>query len=259
MKVIIDERETSLYDLCINHENYAKDNFTLEKRMLQLGDILFTNDDESITYLCIERKSLQDLLASIKDGRYTEQSYRLSNCFPNPHNVVYLLEGMLSTVKDKKTVISCIASLNYFKGFSVHRTVSIAETALYILCMADKMAREFKKGTTAVTNASASNASVSSSPVSADYCNVVKVSKKANITKENIGQMILMQIPGISSTIANEIMQPFKSFIEFLDHIRANSDYLEKLTITDKKRKLGSNVVKGIQEFILNKGNVVPF
>jgi len=253
MKVIIDERETSLYDLCINHENYAKDNFTLEKRMLQLGDILFTNDDESITYLCIERKSLQDLLSSIKDGRYTEQSYRLSNCFPNPHNVVYLLEGMLSTVKDKKTVISCIASLNYFKGFSVHRTVSIAETALYILCMADKIAREFKKGAAAVTNASITAA------VSADYCNVVKVSKKANITKENIGQMILMQIPGISSTIANEIMQPFKSFIEFLDHIRANTDYLEKLTITDKKRKLGSNVVKGIQEFILNKGNVVPF
>lgn len=250
MKVIIDERETSLYDLCINHENYAKDNFTLEKRMLQLGDILFTNDDESVTYLCIERKSLQDLLSSIKDGRYTEQSYRLSNCFPNPHNVVYLLEGMLSTVKDKKTVISCIASLNYFKGFSVHRTVSIAETALYILCMADKLAREFKKGTSAVS------ASITA-PVSADYCNVVKVSKKANITKDNIGQMILMQIPGISSTIANEIMQPFKSFIEFLDHIRANSDYLEKLTITDKKRKLGSNVVKGIQEFILNKGNVV--
>ena len=252
MKVIIDERETSLYDLCINHENYAKDNFTLEKRMLQLGDILFTNDDESVTYLCIERKSLQDLLSSIKDGRYTEQSYRLSNCFPNPHNVVYLLEGMLSTVKDKKTVISCIASLNYFKGFSVHRTVSIAETALYILCMADKLAREFKKGTSAVS------ASITA-PVSADYCNVVKVSKKANITKDNIGQMILMQIPGISSTIANEIMQPFKSFIEFLDHIRANSDYLEKLTITDKKRKLGSNVVKGIQEFILNKGNYVPF
>ena len=148
MKVIVDERETSLYELCLNHENLNKENIVLEKRVLQLGDILFTSDDETTTFLCIERKSLQDLLASIKDGRYSEQSYRLSNCFPNPHNVVYLLEGMLSTVKDKKTVISCIASLNYFKGFSVHRTVSLAETAMYILCMADKMAREFKKGGT---------------------------------------------------------------------------------------------------------------
>lgn len=251
MKVIVDERETALYELCINHENYAKDNFVLEKRVLQLGDILFTSDDESVTYLCIERKSFQDLLASIKDGRYTEQSYRLSNCYPNPHNVVYLLEGMLSTVKDKKTVISCIASLNYFKGFSVHRTVSMAETALYVLCMADKMSREFKKGNSP-TQQQASTQQVSAvvEAQSTDYCNVVKVSKKANITKENIGQLILMQIPGISSTIAIELMRPFKSFIDFVDHIRENPEYLN--TVTVKQRKIGSNIVKGIQEFILN-------
>ena len=250
MKVIVDEREAALYELCINHENYAKDNFVLEKRVLQLGDILFMSDDESVTYLCIERKSFQDLLASIKDGRYTEQSYRLSNCYPNPHNVVYLLEGMLSTVKDKKTVISCIASLNYFKGFSVHRTVSMAETALYVLCMADKMSREFKKGNSPVQQASVQQVSAVVEVQSTDYCNVVKVSKKANITKENIGQLILMQIPGISSTIAIELMRPFNSFIDFVDHIRTNPEYLS--TVTVKQRKIGSNIVKGIQEFILN-------
>ena len=246
MKVIIDEREASLYDICLSHENYEKESFTLEKRVLQLGDILVTNDDESVTYLCIERKSLQDLLASIRDGRYTEQSYRLSNCYPNPHNVVYLLEGMLSTIKDRKTVISCIASLNYFKGFSVHRTVSLSETALYILCMADKMSREFKKGTKVY------NSEHLEGEKSTDYCNVVKISKKANITKENIGQLILMQIPGISSATAVEIMKPFSHFLEFIDHIRSNPEYLSGVT-TEKGRKIGSNVVKGIREFILNQ------
>ena len=88
MKVIIDEREASLHELCLNSEFLNKETIVLEKRVLQLGDILFTSDDEATTFLCIERKSLQDLLASIKDGRYTEQSYRLTNCFPNPHNVV---------------------------------------------------------------------------------------------------------------------------------------------------------------------------
>lgn len=285
MKVIIDEREAALYDLCVNHENYAKESFVLEKRVLQLGDILFTNDDESVTYLCIERKTFLDLLASIKDGRYTEQSYRLTNLFPNTHNVVYLLEGMLSTVKDKKTVISCIASLNYFKGFSVHRTVSMSETALYILCMADKMSREFKKGNSqkgapaappppsqpldqaldqvlaqplatalASTQVLAQPSVLASTQVLAtDYCNVVKASKKANITRDNIGQLFLMQIPGISSAIAIEIMRPFKSFLEFVDHIRAHPEYLGTVTITEKKRKIGSNIVKGIEEFILNK------
>jgi crossover junction endonuclease MUS81 len=231
--------------------------FVLEKRVLQLGDILFTNDDESTTFLCIERKSLQDLLASIKDGRYSEQSYRLSNCFPNPHNVVYLLEGMLSTVKDKKVVVSCIASLNYFKGFSVHRTVSLAETTMYILCMADKIAKEIKKGTKPIVNqilANESSAQLSTTekPLeSTDYCNVVKVSKKANITKENIGQMILMQIPGISSAISIEIMKPFSNFLEFVDRIRSDPEYLSQIKVNG--RKIGSNVLKGIHEFILNK------
>lgn len=279
MKIIIDERETGLYELCINHENYAKDSFVIEKRVLQLGDILITNDDESVTYLCIERKSLQDLLASIKDGRYTEQSYRLSNCYRNPHNVIYLLEGMLTTVKDKKTVISCIASLNYFKGFSVHRTVSMSETALYILCMADKLAREFKKGTlprceqeqrvlevpdpASVPSASAPNVQSQAPSVQSqappallatDYCNVVKTCKKANVTKENIGQMMLMQIPGISSTIANELMRPFSSFIEFVDHLRARPEYLN--TVTINKRKIGSNIVSSINEYFDIKRNI---
>jgi crossover junction endonuclease MUS81 len=220
----------------------------LEKRVLQLGDILFMSDDETTTFLCIERKSLQDLLASIKDGRYSEQSYRLTNCFPNPHNVVYLLEGMLSTVNDKKLVISCIASLNYFKGFSVHRTVSLAETAMYILCMADKMAREFKKGGTPKVPL---NPPLTTPLESTEYCNVVKVSKKANITKENISQMILMQIPGISSGTAIEIMKPFSSFLEFVDCIRSDPEYLSKIKVNG--RKIGSNVVKGINEFILNQ------
>jgi|Laugrespbdmm15sd_2_1035082.scaffolds.fasta_scaffold03853_2 ERCC4-type nuclease len=257
MKVIIDERETSLYELCLNSEYLNKELFVLEKRVLQLGDILFTSDDEATTFLCIERKSLQDLLASIKDGRYSEQSYRLSNCFPNPHNVVYLLEGMLSTVKDKKVVVSCIASLNYFKGFSVHRTVSLAETTMYILCMADKIAKELKKGTkpigdkVVVIESSTEQLSTTEKPVeSTDYCNVVKVSKKANITKENIGQMILMQIPGISSAISIEIMKPFSNFLEFVDRIRSDPEYLLQIKVNG--RKIGSNVLKGINEFILN-------
>lgn len=276
MKVIIDEREASLYDICLEHECWNKELIVLEKRVLQLGDVLFMSDDETTTFLCIERKSLQDLLASIKDGRYSEQSYRLSNCFPNPHNVVYLLEGMLSTVKDKKLVISCIASLNYFKGFSVHRTVSLAETALYILCMADKIAREFKKGgrtygfgvasltasapippplntpglNTPGLNNTLTNPSVEKPLESTDYCDVVKVSKKANITKENIGQLFLMQIPGISSAISIEIMKPFANFLEFVDHIRSEPEYLSQIKVNG--RKIGSNVIKGINEFILN-------
>jgi ERCC4-type nuclease len=219
----------------------------IEKRVLELGDILFMSDDESITHLIIERKSFADLLSSIKDGRYSEQSHRLKNCFPNPHNVVYLLEGMFSTVKndaDKHKIISCIASLNYFKGFSVLRTISMTETAQHIIYMADKIIRELKKGTV-VENFSKGEGSNVVEP----YCSVVKTSKKANITKENIGEIILCQIPGISSTTAVELMKPFQNFAEFMDKIRAEPAYLDGLTVN--KRKLGSNIIKGIREFLI--------
>jgi ERCC4-type nuclease len=254
MKIIIDERETALYDLCPKSER-----ITIEKKVLNLGDILFTNDDETIIYSVIERKSFRDLLASIKDGRYAEQSYRLTNCFPETHNTIYLLEGMFSTLsreEDKKLVISCMASLNYFKGFSIIRTISIAETAQHIVYMAEKMDKEIRDGKvgkySAVRQSENTEASI---PVSTDYCGVVKASKKANITKDNIGQMILMQIPGISSITAIEIMRPFGNFLEFTDKIRNDLTYLNSVIIeteTGKKRKLGSNIIKGINELLLN-------
>ena len=257
MKLIFDERETPLYDLCMQSDI----KMPMEKKVIQLGDILIANEDETEIYVYIERKSCADLLASIKDGRYAEQSYRLSNCCPVAHNVIYLIEGMLPP-KDKKLVVSCIASLNYFKGFSVHRTVSMQETAFYIMAFADKLCREMAKGTKCPTdkglntnNGLPTDDGIPTPIVGGEgYTSVVKVQKKANITVENIGQLFLMQIPGISSAIALEIMKPFKTFLEFVEHVKQNPTYLEKIKMESngKSRKLGSNVVKSIQTYIFN-------
>jgi ERCC4-type nuclease len=263
MKIIVDEREAALYGLLTKDTPKQ----TIEKRVIPLGDILFTNDDESITYQIIERKSVSDLLASVKDGRYAEQSYRLGNCFPNRHNIVYLIEGPVRD-HDKKLVFACMASLNYFKGFSVTRTVSLAETAQYIEITADKISRELAKGTVVSTsvsiintplNVEATNVVETPAPnpepaaTTQDYCSVVKVAKKANITRENIGQLMLMQIPGISSTISGEIMRPFATFAAFLDHLRAEPTYLDNIVLesSGKKRKLGSNIIAGIRDYLL--------
>ncbi len=50
--------------------------------------------DEFIDYVLdfiVERKTADDLAASIMDGRYEEQKFRLKNCGIN--NVIYLVEG----------------------------------------------------------------------------------------------------------------------------------------------------------------------
>lgn len=256
MKIIIDERETALYNYIVPLlEEVANPALHLEKRVLELGDVLFTSDaDETLSV--IERKSFSDLLASIKDGRYTEQSYRLLGTYPVAHNIIYMLEGVFSSSKDRQKIISTIASLNMFKGFSVIRTTSLQETAQHVVYMADKVERDLKKGKTlfnASISISAANAgSANDSIAAAPYCSVIKSAKKANITRENIGEIILCQIPGISSTTAVALMQPFATFAEFLDKVRAEPDYLKSVVIENngKKRKLGSNIIEGIQTLL---------
>ena len=78
MKIIVDEREHALYDRLDARLSILKNpSFAiLEKRVLPLGDILIETD-EGKKVMLIERKTYTDLLASIKDSRYEEQSYRL--------------------------------------------------------------------------------------------------------------------------------------------------------------------------------------
>jgi ERCC4-type nuclease len=249
MKIVIDERETALYEQATPLlQQIANPSLTLEKRVLNLGDIIFTTDADE-TLLVIERKSFSDLLASIKDGRYTEQSYRLLGTYPVAHNIIYMLEGVMSSGTDRQKIISTITSLNVFKGFSVIRTTSLLETAYHIVYMADKIERDMKKGKN-ICGSGAGGVSTTSEP--APYCSVIKSAKKANITRENIGEIILCQIPGISSTTAVTLMQPFHTFAEFLDKVRAEPEYLNTIQIetNGKKRKLGTNIINSIQSLL---------
>ena len=247
MKIIIDEREHSLYEKCLSLSNQYK-NVVLSKEVLPLGDILFKNN-ENMDILMIERKSFSDLLSSIKDGRYEEQSYRLLNSsgLP-PHSIFYLLEGMFSQLynpNDKKIILSAMTSLQYFKGFSMIRTSSVNETAEFVLSMADKIDRELQKGkqpyfisdayrqTKNIDNIenlensidlSANINTINTTITSSQYCSVVKKVKKDNITPENIGEIILCQIPGISSTTAMAIMKNFNGFPHFINEITKNEN-----------------------------------
>jgi ERCC4-type nuclease len=277
MKIIIDERERDLYEKCVNliSANSSLGYIILEKKVLPLGDIIF-EDECANELVIIERKSLKDLLSSVKDGRYEEQSYRLIHSSQiHCHNIIYLIEGILTQLRpdEKKLVHSCITSLCYFKGFSTLRTGSMNETAEMILNMAHKIHKDLKKGKKACYQKCATQpvrpVEVESSELGADvtdmntnvatiektdepienYCSVVKKVKKDNITKENIGEIVLSQIPGISSVNAIAIMKNFKSFPHFLEEIQKNPDILNNMTYETNggKRKISKKVIESIK------------
>lgn len=284
MKLIIDEREHALYERLDEKLSYMKTpSFViLEKQVLPLGDIIIQTD-EGKNVLLIERKTYSDLLASIKDGRYEEQSYRLIHSSGYPlHSVIYLLEGLLSQIRtplEKKIVYSSITSLHFFKGFSIYKTSTLDETAEWLINTADKIEREFGKGRipyyltptfagtlrlrdqsqlsnnlTENTNAESTyTENTQPEPTSSNYCSVVKKVKKENVTPENIGEIILCQIPGISSITAIAIMTNFKSFNDFIRQLQMNPHCIDELTVTTngKIRKISKTSLENIRQYLL--------
>jgi ERCC4-type nuclease len=270
MNLKIDVREAELMKKCqTNIEMFS--NFKDIKMIpvqLPLGDIIINDGTNDL--VIIERKSLSDLAASIKDGRYEEQSYRLKNLWHHNHNIIYLIEGDFNRFNsfkdriDKLTLYSAITSLNYFKGFSVWRSMSIDETALMICNMVYKLNKEKDKQPFYSNNLSAPNKEVvSSEAVSTaavevnisdkDYCSVVKKVKKDNITTENIGEIMLCQIPGISSSSALAILAQFKTLPSLIKAIDADENCLNSICTTDangKSRKISKTAIATIIKFL---------
>lgn len=284
MRVIIDNRETGLFSICSELSSQFP-SVQIEMGVLSLGDISIGTTGSDAELVLIERKSFSDLLASIKDGRYEEQSYRLINSVNiHKHNIIYIIEGMFSQVRtpqEKKMIMSAMVSLNLFKGFSVLRTSALSETAQFIMSMAQKIEKDISNGRNlayfppqpSIKNTETTVSEVTQDgeedsiqhPVSdstaepnqtsiANYCSVVKKVKKENVTPENIGEIILCQIPGISSVIAIEIMKVFGNFPTLMEELRGgNIQRLEeiKLVSNGKSRKIPKNVVEAIKKYLM--------
>lgn len=279
MIIKIDNREHELIRLCkhfIETGPIYKD-VTIVVETLPIGDIILSKN--GIENIIIERKSLGDLASSIKDGRYEEQSYRLNGLPHHNHNICYMIEGDINKLNssnffkdrlDKTTLYSAIFSLNYFKGFSVLRSMNIEETALMICNMAYKLNKSSDKkpfysntnnyiiSTLAQTNPESEiNVEINNDHEPIDtkqnYCNVIKKVKKENITPENIGEIMLCQIPGISSTSAIAIMEKFKTIQNLVIQLNDNECCLKDISYINAKgqsRKINKTVISNILKYL---------
>jgi ERCC4-type nuclease len=276
MIIKIDTRETALLQLINNQVSVIPvfKSIKVISETLPIGDIII--NDESEDKIIIERKSVNDLLSSIKDGRYEEQSYRLNGNNHHNHNIVYLIEGDVNKVNrfkpdnqmEKLTLYSAMFSLNYYKGFSVFRSFSLDETANIICNMAYKMGKDLNKKPYYLNklqvevpiNESGDIAQVTTSDeyelTEKDYVNVVKKIKKDNITPDNIGEIMLCQIPGISSVTSLAVMEKYKTIPNLIKELETNNDCMTNLSYTNTKgqvRKISKTCIANIVKFLLKK------
>ena len=68
-----------------------------------------------------------------------------------------------------------------------------------------------------------------------DYISVVKKVKKENITPDNIAEIMLCQIPGISSVTAVAIMDRFKTIPNLIQEIQQNDNCLKDIIYQNTK------------------------
>ena len=132
--IVCDNREHALIDIL------KARGIEFEVSQLDVGDFVIGDTESSII---IERKTMDDLSASIIDGRYSEQKQRLKSCTgPNCH-VLYIVERFTKTSNrgvPHATLINAMLSCMLKTGFYVMRTRDADETACVLCSIASRYA-----------------------------------------------------------------------------------------------------------------------
>ena len=152
--LVIDNREVrSVRDRDYISEQLSRRGISPLVRSLDLGDCLWiakTTDpsllqqhgeepgtDEVVLDWIIERKRLDDLVGSIKDGRFHEQKFRLRRS--GVRNVAYVIEEVTlaqeTATRYHEAIESALASTQVVDGFFVKKTQKLDDTIRYLARM----------------------------------------------------------------------------------------------------------------------------
>lgn len=230
-QLIIDNRENSLIELFENQ----LENQSIIKKNLDIGDIIIEFNNEPI--IIIERKTLNDLSASIKDGRYKEQKVRFINTFKQCKKV-YLIEKTGNFSLDNTIYTSVKINSIFRDDIYVYETLNLNDTYEFIMKCLKNIEKYKEKWVNGLT---------------IDYIDNVNVNKKKNMDKKTIQILQLSVIPGISKITASKILEHFGSIKDFYIFYQENDEttFIKTLSsINTGKKKLGPKLSKKIYENI---------
>lgn len=240
MNIIIDCKENQKFiDVLHNYQI----NFTVQS--IDLGDIVFTYHEKNILY--IERKTINDLAASLNDGRYHEQKARLKG-----KNALYLIEGSYEDLdlKYNKTfnlekLKGCIINTMVRDNINVYLTKNMDESAIFIADIAKRLPK--------YANLLIKNDNHFENITSNDltYSNSLKSKKKDNMNTTVCFINQLHQIPGVSINMAQNIVDQYLSMSNLISKYNETEDKEGMLKdIKINNRKLGPVVSKRVYEYL---------
>ncbi|WWC89882.1 uncharacterized protein L201_004810 [Kwoniella dendrophila CBS 6074] len=127
-------------------ESLADKGIKVETRALRLGDMCWVarrivgdlggEEDECVLDYVVERKRLDDLCSSIRDGRYNEQCFRLSNSCIN--NIYYIVEDWQVTERMEYhglQIMTAKSQIQIHNRFFLKETHKLFETIDFLTTM----------------------------------------------------------------------------------------------------------------------------
>ncbi|KAI2640559.1 crossover junction endonuclease MUS81 [Hypomontagnella submonticulosa] len=161
VQLVLDVREVrSRTDRDYMQNELAKKGVSPIMRSLDLGDALWVakckdanflsrcgaEGDEVVLDYVVERKRLDDLISSVKDGRFHEQKFRLKRS--GIKNIIYIVEevSMDGDVLDRRAemVQSAIGSTQVVNGFFVKKTQKMDDTIRYLTRMTMLLKKQYE-------------------------------------------------------------------------------------------------------------------
>ena len=277
LKLEIDYREKKLIELLKTANNSRLDKIELTTPNLEVGDIIInyhhiTKTKEETQYkMIIERKSVSDLMSSIKDGRYKEQKMRISSCQSEDNTKgikcqsFYLIEGNVNNIKfrkkqNSKGIYGSWISMMFRDNIKMIRTWDLEETSVFIMRLIDRILKNPKElwnnqllPLTTISSSSPKENTNTNINTITNTNTITNINKQQLLEKENIKKITLQldrktekhnkdNVTIIKNGSSNEVIndtEPLKKVKDdTLKQINTNTNIKPiKLTTTTKDRK----------------------
>ncbi|CCG84235.1 protein of unknown function [Taphrina deformans PYCC 5710] len=144
IQLIIDNREVKTQkDRAFIDDQLYRAGIELSSRALDVGDALWIakchNGREIVLDHIVERKRMDDLVSSIKDGRFHEQKFRLQRC--GARNIIYVIEetNLQDVISYHEAIQTALSSTQMVNGFFVKRVQSLDYTMRYLIRLTHKL------------------------------------------------------------------------------------------------------------------------
>jgi len=218
---------------------------------LTYGDFQILDKEGKIVFL-FERKTLDDLASSIKDGRYKNQKAKCTASF-STSQIYYIIEGNLrfrsnTKSQSEKMLVGAVLNTSLRDKIAVFQTRNVEETWELIQCVYQRYLADPSKYVSVSTSTSLEDQdekhAVTSGPTSAATSGAINgvtiVQSDMNSTPRTVYKCMLCQIPAVSDKTALAIMDVYPTLSNLMSVMMPLSTeerkaLLEKIKVNGRK------------------------